>query len=501
MNRTKTFLGVALSVGLLTAQNVGIGTNTPHASARLHVFDTQRGVLIPNVSLAAQNSISPIVNPPGPALSLLVYNNATAGSGADAVSPGYYYWNGTRWVRLLTGTNGGGEAWLTLGNAGTNPNNNFIGTTDAQPLVFRTNNAERMRIFSTGQVGVNTGATIDGTDLMAVQGTVTYPWAINGYTTGNGGAVFASSTGTTAYSAVDAARSGGAPPGQGPGGGVIGYYTGSSPDGFGVTGQYTGTSNTGVRVGVRGYSTSNGGNLHVGVVGNYNTQLWGIGVVGLSFGGAYPGGNQDIAVVGLRANNANWAGYFNGNHTVVNGTKSASVATSKGNQHLYVIESPEIWFEEIGGGQLVNGEARIELDPLFLETVFIDERHPMHVFIQLEGEANDVYVIKDKTGFTVKEKNGGRSNVPFSYRVVAKRRGYQDHRFGNDPIWGPGDTRKYAAEYVPPPPIDYHECVKFWEEQKRNWKPTPLPEGFVWAHEWEERTRPAMRAVSASPQK
>jgi hypothetical protein len=117
------------------------------------------------------------------------------------------------------------------------------------------------------------------------------------------------------------------------------------------------------------------------VVGLYNFQdYWGIGVIGLSAGGAYPGGNNDIAVVGWRANNANWAGYFNGNHTVVNGAKSASVATSKGNQHLYVIESPEIWFEEIGGGQLVNGEARIELDPLFLETVFIDERHPARLY-------------------------------------------------------------------------------------------------------------------------
>jgi len=253
MNRTKTFLGVALSVGLLTAQNVGIGTNDPHGSARLHVDDTQRGVLIPNVALTAQNSATPIVGG-APEVSLLVYNTATAGSGANAVSPGYYYWNGNRWVRLLTGTNGGGEAWLTLGNAGTNPNNNFIGTTDAQPLVFRTNNAERMRIFSTGQVGVNTGATIDATDLMAVRGTFTYPWAINGYTTGNGGAVFASSEGTTSYSAIDAARSGGAPPGQTPGAGVLGYYSGSSPDGVGVVGQYVGTSNSGVRVGVRGYS-------------------------------------------------------------------------------------------------------------------------------------------------------------------------------------------------------------------------------------------------------
>jgi len=239
---------------------------------------------------------------------------------------------------------------------------------------------------------------------MAVQGTGTYPWALNSYTTADGGAVSASSTGTTAFSAVDAARSGGAPAGQGPGAGVLGYYIGSSPDGVGVVGQYVGTSTSGVRVGVRGYSTSNGGSAHVGVLGSYNSQsYWGIGVIGLSAGGVIPTSNFDIAVVGWRTNNGNWAGYFNGNHTVVNGTKSASVATSRGNQHLYVIESPEIWFEEIGGGQLVNGEARIELDPLFLETVFIDERHPMHIFIQLEGEANDVYVIKDKAGFTVKE--------------------------------------------------------------------------------------------------
>jgi hypothetical protein len=133
MNRTKTFLGVVLSVGLLTAQNVGIGTSTPHASARLHVYDTERGVLIPNVALTAQNSISPIVNPPGPAVSLLVYNTATAGAGANAVSPGYYYWNGTRWVRLLTGTNGGGEAWLTRGNDLIDPNINFIGTINNVP--------------------------------------------------------------------------------------------------------------------------------------------------------------------------------------------------------------------------------------------------------------------------------------------------------------------------------------------------------------------------------
>src|SRR5687768_2072746 len=32
------------------------------------------------------------------------------------------------------------KAWLTTGHAGTNPSVNFIGTRDAQPLVFRVNN-------------------------------------------------------------------------------------------------------------------------------------------------------------------------------------------------------------------------------------------------------------------------------------------------------------------------------------------------------------------------
>jgi hypothetical protein len=47
-------------------------------------------------------------------------------------------------------------AWLTTGNAGTTPANNFLGTIDNQDLVFRTNNTENMRITNTGNVGIGT---------------------------------------------------------------------------------------------------------------------------------------------------------------------------------------------------------------------------------------------------------------------------------------------------------------------------------------------------------
>jgi hypothetical protein len=46
------------------------------------------------------------------------------------------------------------DFWKLAGNSGTNPASQFLGTTDAQPLVFKTNNAERLRILSDGKVGI-----------------------------------------------------------------------------------------------------------------------------------------------------------------------------------------------------------------------------------------------------------------------------------------------------------------------------------------------------------
>ncbi|MEO7311051.1 MAG: hypothetical protein ABIX01_11685 [Chitinophagaceae bacterium] len=49
-----------------------------------------------------------------------------------------------------------GRAWSSKGNAGTNPDNHFIGTTDQQDFVTRTNGIERMRVTSDGKVGIGT---------------------------------------------------------------------------------------------------------------------------------------------------------------------------------------------------------------------------------------------------------------------------------------------------------------------------------------------------------
>jgi cytoskeletal protein CcmA (bactofilin family) len=49
-----------------------------------------------------------------------------------------------------------GSAWALTGNAITGTE--FLGTTNAQPLIIRTNNLERMRITATGDVGIGTTA-------------------------------------------------------------------------------------------------------------------------------------------------------------------------------------------------------------------------------------------------------------------------------------------------------------------------------------------------------
>ena len=146
---------------VLKSQNIGIngtGSNA-HPSALLDVDDAgtnTKGLLIPRLALTAINVSTPVT---APATSLLVYNTANASTGINAVSPGYYYWDGTKWVRFAFNPSGlSAEAWTILGNGGTNATTNFLGTTDAQDLVFRTNNSEKMRVLSNGNVGIGTTA-------------------------------------------------------------------------------------------------------------------------------------------------------------------------------------------------------------------------------------------------------------------------------------------------------------------------------------------------------
>jgi hypothetical protein len=67
-------------------------------------------------------------------------------------------------------------AWALTGNSGTDPAVNFLGTRDAQPLVIRTDNTERVRVTAGGNVGIGTtapAATLDVNGTVAFSATAT----------------------------------------------------------------------------------------------------------------------------------------------------------------------------------------------------------------------------------------------------------------------------------------------------------------------------------------
>lgn len=89
---------------------------------------------------------------------------------------------------------------------------------------------------------------------------------------------------------------------------------------------------------------------------------------------------------------------------------------------LFVPEAPEAMYKDYGMGQLQNGQAYIELDPILKQAIHVDDKHPLRVFITLEGECNGIYVTKKTAdGFFVKELNNGRSNVSFAWKILANR--------------------------------------------------------------------------------
>lgn len=143
---------------LVTSAQIGIGIAVPTTSAQLEVASTTRGILVPRMSSAQRTSIST------PAEGLLVYQN-------DG-SKGFYYYDQTAVAWRYIGSSL--TSWSVTGNSGTTAstsaigtavNNNFIGTTDANDFVVATNNLERLRISSAGNVGVGTIAPAQKLEL------------------------------------------------------------------------------------------------------------------------------------------------------------------------------------------------------------------------------------------------------------------------------------------------------------------------------------------------
>ncbi len=161
-----------ITMALTGSAQMNIGSNTaPNADAMLEISGSSKGLLLPRVPLASTSSASPLS---AHVAGMSVYNTATAGSGATAVTPGYYYNTGSAWVRVAAAS-GSSASWLTGGNLNGAVSN--IGTNDNYDLPFVTNNNERMRIANTGDVGI--GTSTPAAKLDVATGATTVNTAIN----------------------------------------------------------------------------------------------------------------------------------------------------------------------------------------------------------------------------------------------------------------------------------------------------------------------------------
>ena len=141
-----------------------------------------------------------------------------------------------------------------------------------------------------------------------------------------------------------------------------------------------------------------------------------------------------------------------GNTTAI-GTKSAAVPLASGNMvKVFSMESPEVWFEDFGAGQLGGGITTVALDRSFVQTVGLAKGY--HVFVTPKGDCNGLYVTNQtNSGFEVRELNGGQSNVAFDYRIVGHRKGYEAMRLPAATIPTALEPTEPTASATPTAPV------------------------------------------------
>jgi hypothetical protein len=191
---------------------------------------------------------------------------------------------------------------------------------------------------------------------------------------------------------------------------------------YGVVGKASGTGG----IGVRG-EASNGS----GVDGRGREGVIGVGAetgfLGYSPNGVGARCDSDHGTGFLGVSPGGLAGRFvgrtivEGEFTVFGGPKSAVVPHPDGHhRRLYCEESTESWFSDYGRATLQQGRAEVRLDRDFAAIVRADD---YDVFLTPRGDCNGLYVGgQTPNGFEVRELKGGTSTLPFSYRVVAKRK-------------------------------------------------------------------------------
>lgn len=352
MNRG-AFIIIWLFFTVFAYGQVGINTTDPDPAAILDIQSEDKGVLIPRVDIENLDDINPITG--GSPVGLLVYNTNTS------IGEGFYYWTGTQWSSI-----DGSRNWSKQGNSGTNPANNFIGTTDNQPLPFRVNNIERMGILTNGNVGM--GGYFTDVKLNVVGGT-NYIGVLTSNNNEDGYALYAENQNTSSSTGIIGIGNGSTTYFTGaPGTGIAGTAAGS---GYGVMGAHF-NDVSGSKFGILGapyygvysnFASTNYGwmnsedeglytqrnNNNFTILSGYNEGIgWNenFGVIAYASGGTYntglivaSGETVISAHLGPNSNSPQLIRSYNGSIFLQRGNNNGRIYFTVGNNNYYVNNS------------------------------------------------------------------------------------------------------------------------------------------------------------------
>ncbi|RLD79662.1 MAG: hypothetical protein DRJ15_08935 [Bacteroidetes bacterium] len=415
-------------------------TADPHESTMLDIQSTNKGVSFPNVDISDLETADPVTSP---ITGLMVYNtNTTTG-------PGLFWWDGTntQWVQFARPLSMPGNLvwWIRPASANyIRPEANdavrvyddgepygyyYSGNNNLVAAYFRTTNSTNgacaVQGFSDvsgnqtyGYLGYNGSITIGGSTIggAAVHGLVE---------DANRTAIY----GKTALNATIAA--------------ILGYSDVWIPGYF--FGDHN-NSSTAAYPALYGHINVNvDANGYQPAIHAYHDRSGGSGNSGFSVGiYAYANGaDQDVrGIVSFAVGNwvnvqggyfsavSNWSSAYayvadDWNSRKITGTNAVSeIIPTKNHGRITMTcpEAPEYWYYDYGTVDLINGKAHVEIDPILVDIIIIDEDNPLKVFLQVnipvcEGVA---VVNKSATGFDLVERNGGTHTGEIDYQIVVR---------------------------------------------------------------------------------
>ncbi len=361
-----------LLLGSLWAQNVGIGTGNP--THRLHLA---------NLSATDQGLLR---------VEALAHPNQSLGTFSTTGVLGYIPFTGSG-LDLLRGDltfAPDNTDWRLLGNTGTNASLHFLGTTDAQPLIFRTSNTERMRILATGEVWIGTTTPLSPSNnrLNILSGSGSADRALTARSDTIALYGVATSTvgpGIVGYLLPTAAN------------GIAFFARGNNLATFPTVIPFAGFVAQGTVRGLMGAASSTSATPRMG--GYFSNQA-----------------ATTFSRVACRDGTTNYK---------VLGTGTVNTVVEDGTGQAYLLTAPEaplFLIQDFGEAQLTEGTAYLTIDPRLLEQIDVEN---LSVWLTPLGPCAGLYPEKDPTGkgFYVRERESGRSHVRFMWAWSAPLKG------------------------------------------------------------------------------